>query len=85
MCKNADIPLVERPLSLHNVAVAEEAFFTSTSLCICPLRSFNGQKFNAVPGPVTKRLMDAFSARVGYDYVSQYLKHLSDAQAGTGF
>lgn len=85
LCRKADIPLVERPLSLHNVAIADEAFFTSTSLCICPLRSFNGQKFGAAPGRVTKSLMDGFSKMVGYDYVGQYLKHLSDDEVGTGF
>ncbi|WP_425405745.1 aminotransferase class IV [Hwanghaeella sp.] len=85
LCGKDDIPVIERPLSLHSVAVADEAFFTSTSLCICPLRSFNGQQFGATPGPVTKRLMTAFSEMVGHDYVGQYLKHLSSEKTGTGF
>ena len=59
-------------------ARADEVFLTSTSLCICGVRSINGNKpaSGAVPGPITKRLMDAYKADVGCDYVAQYLKRL---------
>lgn len=85
LCRDKGVPVEERNLSLHEVYTSDEAFFTSTSLCICPLRSMNGQTFPANPGPVTKKLMDAFSEMVGMDYVAQYLDHLSGEARGTGF
>jgi branched-chain amino acid aminotransferase len=51
---------------------------TSTSLCICPVRSVNGATIadGSVPGPVTKSLTDAYIDLVDCDFVAQYLKHL---------
>lgn len=70
------IPCAECDLGLHDAAIAEEAFLTSTSLCLCPVRSINGQQLAAgrVPGPVTERLMRAYSELVGMDFVAQYLR-----------
>ncbi len=86
LCHDLGIPVEERDVSLHTAAVAEEAFFTSTSLCLCPLRSLNGRTYAGNPGPVTKRLMEGFSKLVGMDYVEQYLANLrEDAGADTGF
>ena len=73
-----DLPVAEQDLDMFDAYTADEAFMTSTSLCICPVSSFNGSSINngAVPGPVTERLMSAFSDLAGMDYVSQYLAHL---------
>ena len=51
-------------------------FLTSTSLCICPVRSVNGSKIGdgGVPGPITKRLTDAYIELVDCDFVAQYLE-----------
>lgn len=85
LCRDNGIPVEERTLTLHHAAVADEAFFTSTSLCICPLRSLNGQAFPSVRGPVTQRLTDLFADLVGFDYVGQYLANLDSDNVGTGF
>ena len=60
---------------MFDAANAEEMFLTSTSLCILPVRSFNGGKVadGKMPGPVTKRLIDAYIKEVGCDFVQQYL------------
>src|SRR5262249_35684606 len=73
------IPLVESDLDLYDAAAAEEAFLTSTSLCICPVRSINGNAIGngQVPGPVTRRLIEAYVRLVDFDFVAQYLKRLS--------
>jgi len=73
------IPLVEADLDLYDARTAEEAFLTSTSLCICPVRSVNGVPIGpgAVPGPVTRRLTEAYVRLVDFDFVAQYQKHLS--------
>ncbi|MGH7063748.1 MAG: aminotransferase class IV, partial [Stellaceae bacterium] len=72
------IRCAETDIDLYDAYTAEECFLTSTSLCICGVSSLNGRKFEggAVPGPVTRRLTDAFRELVGCDFVAQYLRHL---------
>ena len=72
------VPAEERDLDLYDAYTADEAFLTSTSLCICPISSVNGSLVGngSVPGPVTQKLMSAFSDLAGMDYVDQYLSHL---------
>lgn len=71
------IPCREADLDLFDAYTAEEAFITSTSLCICPIRSINGTEMSAgVYGPVTKRLVDAYVELVDCDFVQQYLDRL---------
>jgi branched-chain amino acid aminotransferase len=69
------IPFEEKDLDLYDAYTADECFLTSTSLCICGVRSLNGRTFGAgrVPGPVTERLIDAYKEMVGCDFVAQYL------------
>ena len=69
--------VVEGDIDLFDAYVADEAFITSTSFCICPVRSINGNPMakHAIPGPVTKKLMDAYVKFVNYDWVQQYLRH----------
>jgi branched-chain amino acid aminotransferase len=68
----------ENDIDLYDAYTADECFLTSTSLCICGARSLNGRTFAAgeVPGPVTKRLVDAYKQLVGCDFVAQYLQRL---------
>jgi branched-chain amino acid aminotransferase len=77
-----DCPTVQRDLDLFDAYTADEAFLTSTSLCICPVSYINGAAIGngKVPGPVTRRLMAAFSDVVGVDYVAQYLSHLPEGE-----
>lgn len=78
LCEELAIPAAEEDIALFDAITADELFITSTSLCLCPARSVNGQPVGTadLPGPVTKRLMDGFASRVGFDYVGQYLAHL---------
>jgi len=72
-----NIPCTEQDLDLFDAETADEMFLTSTSLCILPVRSFNGGVVadGKVPGPVTARLMAEYSKDVGCDFVRQYLDH----------
>ena len=72
------IPCVEADLDLYDGYTADECFLTSTSLCICGVRSLNGRSFGAgpIPGPVTQRLTEAYKELVGCDFVAQYLQRL---------
>ena len=55
------IPCREADLDLYDAYAADEAFLTSTSLCMCPVRSINGMQVGGeeVFGPVTRRLIEA--------------------------
>ncbi|MGH7047573.1 MAG: aminotransferase class IV [Stellaceae bacterium] len=70
----------EGDLDLYDAYTAEECFLTSTSLCICGVKSLNGRSFGAgsVPGPLTRKLTEAYKQLVGCDFVAQYLRHLDD-------
>jgi branched-chain amino acid aminotransferase len=73
------IPLIEKDIDLFDVYNADEAFVSSTSFCVCPVRTVNGQKIadGKIPGPVTKRIMDAYVKLVNYDWVGQYLRQIA--------
>jgi branched-chain amino acid aminotransferase len=79
LAENLAIPFVEQDLDLFDAYTAEEAFLTSTSLCMCPIRSINGALVGGgkFPGPITKRLLEAYIQLAGCDFVAQYLRHLS--------
>lgn len=85
LCQTLGIECREQTVPVQLAAVADEAFFTSTSLCVCPVSQLNGQDFPAgVPGPITNRIMEAFSELAEYDYVAQYLQFLSNEPASAG-
>ncbi len=85
LARKSGFEVVETDVSLHRASIATEAFFTSTSLCVCPLRSLNGRSYLGHAGPVAKQLMALFSDEVGMDFAAQYLAHLRDGSAKTGF
>ncbi|CAI8015082.1 Putative branched-chain-amino-acid aminotransferase [Geodia barretti] len=68
----------ECDLDLFDAYTADEAFLTSTSLCICPVSAINGTAIGdgRPPGAVTRNLMRAFSDLAGMDFEEQYLAHL---------
>ena len=78
LARELDIETVETDLDLFDAYNADEAFLTSTSLCICPVSSINGNPVGSgkVPGPVTARLTGAYSGFVGIDVAEQYLSRL---------
>jgi len=58
----------ETPLSLQDLLAADEAFITSTTREVQPVSQIEAHEFPQVPGPVTRRLAEAFSR-----YVAQSL------------
>ncbi|MBV8575931.1 MAG: aminotransferase class IV [Acetobacteraceae bacterium] len=78
LSRSLEIPFEEQDIDLYDAYTADECFLTSTSLCICGVRSLNGRGFAAgqVPGPITGRLIDAYKELVGCDFVAQYLQRL---------
>jgi branched-chain amino acid aminotransferase len=80
LARQMQIAFEETDIDLYDAYTANECFLTSTSLCICGVRSLNGRTFGAgrVPGPITQRLTDAYKNMVGCDFVAQYLSRLDN-------
>ncbi|MEM7251792.1 MAG: aminotransferase class IV [Pseudomonadota bacterium] len=78
LCDQLGLACVEADLTPFDASVADEIFITSTSLCLCPARRYNGHSIgdeSPFPGPVTQRLIEAYAAEVDHDFVGQYLAH----------
>jgi branched-chain amino acid aminotransferase len=69
------LDVVRRPVALAEARACEEAFVTSTSPGVLPVCRLDGRTLAPVPGPVTRRLIDAFSAHVGVDIAGQARAH----------
>ena len=66
------IPVQVTDFQPYDIYTADEAFFTSTPYCIMPATKFNGLPVgDGQVGPVTKRLLQAWSELVGVDIVAQ--------------
>ena len=78
LAERLKIPFEEQDIDLYDAYTADECFLTSTSLCICGVRSLNGRTFaeGKVPGPVTRLLTEAYKELVACDFVAQYLRRL---------
>lgn len=77
LAADAGIDVVEKDLDFHDAYTADEMFLTSTSMCIVPVRSFASSTIGTdAPGPVTRKLTEAYVELVGFDWVQQYLNHL---------
>ena len=80
IAQSLEIPLREADIDLYDAYVADEAFITSTSWCLVPVRSINARSIagGSCPGPITRRLIEGYKSRLGgFDYVAQYLRHVN--------
>ena len=81
LCAKLGIPAVEKDFQLYDVYTADEAFRTGTSYRMMPISRINMRHlWKRVPGPVTQRLLEAYSEELGLDIAGQYLSHLSDEE-----
>jgi branched-chain amino acid aminotransferase len=65
------IPLEERNFTIYDIAQAEEFFLTAAPLCAMPVRDVDGYRPKTpVPGPITRRLIEAFVEQTGFDFSS---------------
>ncbi len=72
LARKLGIPTVETVLQPYDLATADEMFFTSTPYCIMPSTRFNNLPVgDGKVGPITKRLLEAWSELVGMDIVAQ--------------
>ena len=74
------IPCHETNLEPYDLANADEAFITSTTIAIMPATKFNGMEIgDGKVGPMVKSLTDAFSEMVGVDIVAQAKEYMEEA------
>lgn len=72
LAKNTGIEVIEKDIGLYEAYNAEEAFWTTTSYCILPIRSIDGRSIGGgKPGKTTLSLISAWSASVGVDIIGQ--------------
>lgn len=72
-----DISADEGTYTTYDVYNAQEAFLTTNSFGVLPIVSLNGLPIGTgTVGPMTRRLMAAWSELVGMDFVAQALNHL---------
>ncbi len=57
----------EEDTSLSEFGAADEAFLTSTTRDVQPIRAIDGKILPAAPGPVTRKAIEAFAARGAAD------------------
>ena len=78
LAESLNLPVRQMDIDLFDAYAADEVFVTSTSWCICPVSTINGSSVGSgqVPGPVTKRLQEAYSDLVGVDIIRQYTRWL---------
>ncbi len=82
LAKETKTCVEETDIQPYDVYNADEAFFTTTSYCILPVTKFNGiQIGQGKPGPLTKRLLEVWSSKVGVNIVKQALSHLEGKES----
>jgi len=72
LAAEAGIETVHRDLTTQDVAAAAEVLLTSTPSCLLPVTRFNGHEIaDGKPGPIFRRLLAAWSDRVGIEIAAQ--------------
>src|SRR6185503_11287210 len=64
LCVRLGVRLEFRPITLEECYAADEALLTCTTFCIAGVRQINDRAI-PWPGPMLRRLVDAWSADVG--------------------
>ena len=80
LAADSGIGVDEGDYSVGDVYAAEEAFVSSTRFCMLPVATVNGLGLGSeLPGPLTRRLLDAWVEQAGFDFVKQALDRAASA------
>ena len=72
IARSLGIEVIEAVIQSYDLATADEMFITSTPYSIMPATKFNGMPIaDGNVGPITKKLIQGWSDRVGVDIVKQ--------------
>jgi branched-chain amino acid aminotransferase len=76
LAQDLGISVVEDDVQPYDIYNADEVFFSSTSPCVLPVTRVDRRQIGAgIPGPVSQRLLAAWSRAVGVDIVAQALTY----------
>jgi branched-chain amino acid aminotransferase len=65
LCRKHDIPCVEKTLQRHDLYIADECFLSGTGAEVIPVTRIDGRVVGSgEPGPITRRLTEAFHQHV---------------------
>jgi branched-chain amino acid aminotransferase len=82
LAQQLGIPVLQINFQVYDVLNADEAFLTTTSRTILPVTRGNGSPIGSgKPGPLVKRLQQAWIERFDFDFIAQALAHLQDQGA----
>ncbi|MEW6749885.1 MAG: aminotransferase class IV [Candidatus Latescibacterota bacterium] len=72
LARRLGIPVRDADISPYDVRQADEAWFTSTTICMVPITRFDFHPVaDGTPGPLYRRLLAAWSEEVGVDIAGQ--------------
>jgi 3-deoxy-manno-octulosonate cytidylyltransferase (CMP-KDO synthetase) len=74
------IGLTSDALSDADLSEAQEAFVIGMPYCVLPVASLEERSLELAPGPLTRRLIEAWSRRVGLDLLEQIAGSLSSGR-----
>ena len=78
LAEKLGIPLLEADIEPYDVREADEAWHTSTTICMLPITRFNFQPVgDGQVGPIYRRLLAAWSEEVGVDIAAQAREYSS--------
>jgi branched-chain amino acid aminotransferase len=82
LAQKLGIPVHESDIEPYDIRAADEAWSTSTTICMVPCTRFNFQPVgDGKPGPIYHRLLEAWSEDVGFDIAAQAREY--EGLAGT--
>ena len=65
LCRRMNIPCVEKTLQRHDLYIADECFLTGSGAEVIPVTKIDGRVIGSgEPGPLTRRLIEAFHRHV---------------------
>ena len=68
--------MFSHPFDLYN---GDEIFVTANSICMVPISKINCRPIGKpVPGPITKKLLSAWSEKAGVDIVKLAQSHMKE-------
>jgi branched-chain amino acid aminotransferase len=72
LARGAGLEVAEAELQPYDLYTADEAFVTTTSYCVLPVRMLNGSPIGkAVPGPIALRVLEEWNKVAGLDIAGQ--------------
>lgn len=71
-------------ITSDDLVESDEALLTSTPMCLLPVSHFNGRPIGeACPGPIFRKLIDAWSQSVGVDIIGQMQRGAAERQSAS--